>query len=136
MAAPCAHVCVRWPVRKIGRVRPFNGIVRCHLARLDDWNKACDLVEATLASLAKRGYEDLLGLPEDYVPDFEFHRTPDLAKIDLCLYKHIQPDGRIRIIAQVFKRRFLINLIWAIGILVSRDGSTTPVPEEQLWEYM
>ena len=30
MAAPCAHVCVRGPVRKYSRGRPFNGIVRRH----------------------------------------------------------------------------------------------------------
>ena len=32
MVAPCAHVCVRGPVRKCGRGRPFNEIVRCHLS--------------------------------------------------------------------------------------------------------
>jgi len=30
VAAPCAHACVRGPVRKCGRGRPFNGIVRRH----------------------------------------------------------------------------------------------------------
>ena len=36
MAAPCApwHG-VRGPVRKYGRVRPFNGIVRSHLGAMD-----------------------------------------------------------------------------------------------------
>jgi hypothetical protein len=89
-----------------------------------------------LQSLVERGYDYVSSLPEDCVRDFDFGRPPELAKIDLTLYKDTQPDGRIRLIVQVFKRRFLVNLIWAVGVFLAREGAPTPVPENQLWEYM
>ena len=51
VAAPCAHVCVRGPVRKCGRGRPFNGIVRHH--RMSSRVATCCLVIAATCLIGK-----------------------------------------------------------------------------------
>jgi hypothetical protein len=58
------------------------------------------------------------------------------SSIDVCTYRDTLPDGKIRVIVQAYKQRFLfMGTMIADGFIVAADGSKTEVPEEMMWEF-
>jgi hypothetical protein len=97
--------------------------------------KTTDLNEVTvrrLERLRKLSFIELGGLPEVQ------EETERVGKHELKVttYRDVLPDERLRIVVQVYLRRFLGGSITADGFIVGSDGDHKPVPEEMIWEFV
>ena len=58
-------------------------------------------------------------------------------RVQTCIWRHILPDGRVRIVAQAYRPRFLgIGTMTAEGFIMSSDGSVSDVPEKMMFEFI
>ncbi len=58
------------------------------------------------------------------------------SSIDVCTYRDALPDGRVRVVVQAYKQRFLfMGTMIADGFIVAPDETKTGVPEEMMWEF-
>jgi hypothetical protein len=57
-------------------------------------------------------------------------------KFRLTTYRDVLPDGRLRIMIQVYLHRFLgMGRMTADGFIVASDGTQSSVPQEMVWEF-
>jgi hypothetical protein len=82
--------------------------------------------------LRQLSFAEVSALPERQ-DEMEAIRT---RKVAVAIYRDALPDGRIRIVVQVYFHRFLgIGTMTADGFIIAPDDTRTPVPQDMMWEF-
>ena len=87
-----------------------------------------------LERLSLLSLEEARGLPEYQEPE----ETVGQKGRTLDLYAIPNSDnGTVKVVLQNYRHRFLgIGYMVADGFIFEADGKVSPLPEEELWEYM
>jgi hypothetical protein len=83
--------------------------------------------------LKARSFLELCALPASKCEDVQ---VGDQA-VNVCTYRDILPDGRVRIVVQAYRYRVLgAGTMIAEGFIMAPDGSVSEVPEKMMYEFI
>ena len=61
-------------------------------------------------------------------------------RVDVTTYRDVLPDGKLRIVVQVFVQGLWFGLgfrwVTAQGFVVGHEGSVTAIPQDELYEFI
>jgi|SRR6266496_5221791 hypothetical protein len=91
------------------------------------------IAKERVQSLRARSFSELCALPSH---ESEVVRVGD-QEVSVCTYRDMLPDGRVRIVVQAYRYRFLgAGTMTADGFIMSPDGAVSDVPEKMMYEFI